>query len=61
MKYKIILFLITSMVVSIQNGYCGSVETSICLHNATDKVHLIRVADIENYDWGSHQRPDIKL
>lgn len=61
MKYKVILFGITSMVVLIQNGYCGSVETSICLHNATDKVHYIRVADIENYDWGSRHRPDINM
>ena len=58
MKYKAVLIGITSMVMSIQNGYCESVETNICFHNATDKVHVLKAADIENYDWGSNHRPD---
>jgi hypothetical protein len=44
------------------DAIAGTVETSICFHNYTEKSHLIKIADIENYDWSSNiHRPDKNL
>ena len=53
------LFLLTILN---QDASSKTIETSICLHNSTDKSHIIRSADIENYDWESNiYRPDKNL